>query len=363
MDIIFNLCLHHEELHFVYSVPSLSHYFRLSIVPSNVKTTSLSNKCLGHCSTEFVSSKRQISSHDIDFTFHSLPDLNVTAPTPPLGFSTSLNVKPSIQLKPLDVYICTIELMSLLSALSWDFILPGLVTVASESLVLTIHPVESPATNESVLPAEYAVLGLYQVGVAIAQGNQFYQLDATISIDSSMVGWFEYRSYTGAPQQSPNSSLQRLSPRIGSEVSQLYADSGRIFDPDEKNFLLTYQWDGLVIKSQDIFTVLLDGFAIAAKHNGSHLDAHIPAARSASGDIVLSTWTVGDKADPDMSWGRLKRALLLIWDFLILGYRGRKARFGGFMFELQYKGKNIGAGRLLKFDTGNVSIGATAVDK
>ena len=124
---------------------------------------------------------------------------------------------------------------------------------------------------------------------------------------------------------------------------------GKITDQDDRNFALAFSYDGVRVKAQDIFTVVLDGFAIAAEHNNTDRGAYIPAARSASGDMVLSIWTVGEAGNAEMTWERLKRALIVIWDLLMIGPKGQKARFEGLKFGLEYKGIAIGAGRMLRF--------------
>ena len=237
--------------------------------------------------------------------------------------------------------------MSLLANIPWAYTLPGLVMVASEdtSTDLVLEPCQPE--DESRLRVEYAILGLYQAGLAIAQGGKFYELEASIYEGELKVGRLEFRRGQDALQRS-----SKIHPLILGHTNdtRINADSGIIRDPDNRKFTLTYQWDGVRIKAQDVFTVILDAYAVAAEHNNTELDASVPAARSASGDTVLSTWTVGNVGNPHMTWARLKKALIIIWDLLIIGAPGRKTRFEGFIFWLQYEGKDIGAGRMLRFD-------------
>jgi len=82
---------------------------------------------------------------------------------------------------------------------------------------------------------------------------------------------------------------------------------------------------------------------------------------------VLSTWTVGAKDNPRMSWLRLKRAFLLIWERVVIarggGGRPKPGWFGEFEFEFKYDGVDIGAGRLLRFDAAGNNTHATAAAK
>ncbi|KAL9071459.1 MAG: hypothetical protein Q9161_004176 [Pseudevernia consocians] len=276
---------------------------------------------------------------------------NLTAPTPPPGFSTRLKFNPSVQLKPLEVYICAIELMSLIANIPWIYNLPLTMemTGSDASTEALLHPF--PPFSDSRLQVRYAVTGLLDVGVAIAQKSQFYQLDAALFVGDDEVGWLEFRPKPKRDGIS-NGSVRRLG--SGAAVNDsvtvtVTGDGGKITDEDDRNFVLTFSYDGVRIKAQDIFTVLLDAFAIAAEHNNTDADASIPAARSASGDMVLSTWTVGEAGDAEMTWARLKRALIVIWELLIVGQKGQKPRFEGLMFGLEYKGMAIGAGRMLRF--------------
>lgn len=84
----------------------------------------------------------------------------------------------------------------------------------------------------------------------------------------------------------------------------LNADSGRVADPDDPTFVLTFKFDGVRIKAQDIFTAFLDGFVIAAAFNNKNHNAKIPVARQP----------------------------------------GQKSRFEGLNFGLEYKGKEMGGG-------------------
>lgn len=191
------------------------------------------------------------------------------------------------------------------------------------------------------------------------------QLDAELYMKELKIGWLAFR---------PERATQHESSEAGhaTQLNALYAfnrtamilpNSGRLPDPEDKNFVITFHWDGVRIKSQDIFTAILDSFAIAAEHDNGNLDAYIPAARSASGDTVLSTWTVGEKQNRHMTWRLLKRALFLLWDSLILGFEGKKVKFEGVAFGLEYEGQKIGAGRMLKFDKDGQNVEGILVEK
>ena len=257
--------------------------------------------------------------------------------------------------------------MYILANLHWTTILPRSITMSGQdsSTELALEP--SPASGDYKLQVQHAVLGLYRAGVAIAQGGKFTQLDALLYVKECKVGWLEFRLRShvlhGDSEVDHLTASVSLDSYNSTATTMMRTDSGKVVDPDDKELVITYEWDGIRIKAQDIFTVLLDVFAIAAEHNNTDLDAYVPAARSASGDTVLSTWTVGEKGNPHMTWLHLKRAFILVWDLVIIGGKGKKARFEGFYFGINYEGKEIGAGRILRFDNDGQGVGGSVVEQ
>ena len=110
--------------------------------------------------------------------------------------------------------------------------------------------------------------------------------------------------------------------------------------------------------------MFLDAFANAAPHNNTDPPAGISAARSASGDTVPSTWTVGENGNAQMTWSRLKRALLVVWDFPIIGDGGWKPKSEGMCFDVAYDRLKIREGRILRpDDRGDEGDGGSAAEK
>ena len=215
-------------------------------------------------------------------------------------------------------------------------------------------------SGSSRLQARYAVLGLYIAGVAIAQGSQFYELDVSLFVGEEEVGWFVFRPRSDLLQRSDIDYPPSLESNYANGT--VTADSGVIVDPNDRNFAVTFSFDGVRVKAQDIFTTMLDSFAIAAQYNDTDANAYIPAARSASGDTVLSTWTGGEGEAAKMTWARLAKALFMIWNLVLTSQKG-KARFEGLTFGFDYEGKGIGAGRILRLDNGDEDTGRSAVEK
>ena len=219
-----------------------------------------------------------------------------------------------------------------------------------------------PHSGDSKLQVRYAVLGLYQAGMTIAKDSKYSQLQVSLYVRELKIGSLELRpERKQLLDDSDGRHMMQLNPLdIHNTSSAVMADSGTVVDPLQTNLAITYRMDGVRIKAVDIFTAILDGFTIAAVHDNLDGDAYIPAARSVSGDVVLSTWREGEKGNPDMTWQRLKRALILIWDLLVIG---DKPRLEGFAFALKYDGHAIGGGRLLRFDSDGQSTEESADDE
>lgn len=216
-----------------------------------------------------------------------------------------------------------------------------------------------PLSGDSKLQVQYAVLGLYQAGMTIAQESKYTQLEVSLYVRNLKVGWLELRPER--KQLLDDSDGNHMMPLdIHNTTTAVMADSGTIIDPRQKNFVISYRMDGMRIKAVDMFTAILDGFTIAAVHDNEDIDAYLPAARSANGEVVLSTWGEGGKGNPNMTWQRLKRVLLLIWDLVIIG---DKPKFEGFTFVMLYDGDEIGGGRMLRFNTDGQSTERSADDK
>ena len=251
----------------------------------------------------------------------------------------------------------TMELLCILSNLPWEAKVFKIMEMADINTNVILHPF--PPSRGSRLEVRYGVLGLYQIGIAIAQGNQFYELDASLYVKNLQVGWFDLR-----PRPAKDSNGGSSSPLLSASTNTTpitIPDSGTMIDPTDPNFVVAFTWDHVRIKPQDVYTLFLDAFAIAAPHNNTDPGAGIAAARSASGDTLLSIWTVGENGNAQMTWARLKRALIVVWDLLIIGDVGRKPKFEGMFFDVAYEGVRIAEGRILRLD--NKSNSSSTAEK
>jgi len=291
---------------------------------------------------------------------------NVTAPLPPRGFEAILEFDKNVILRPLEVYLVAIQMMSYIgSNLRWRDLITIPISI-SASIFTTECNIKPVLNRRNRLSVDMAVQGLYQAGVAIAQDGAFHKLRAGLLIRDNLYGEIQFN-----PTTNPVESVVKLHVdpvQVNSTTATtVMADRGQVHDPYDTKFVIAYVFNGKPIKSQDVFTSFLNAMAIAAEHDNWGLNAFVPAAPSAAGEVVLSTWTVGAKDNPRMSWLKLKRAFFIIWERLVIargdGGRPKPGGFGEFEFEFLYDGVKIGAGRLWRFDAAGNSTRATAVAK
>ena len=263
-----------------------------------------------------------------------------------------------VSLRPLEVYDNAVHLMKVLASHGWHRMLERPIVMSSsvdpQAVQVSVYPLMKPGRPTDFLEIDIAVAGLYQAGINIAERNAFYKQDTLMLINDDLRGSvLVYPLHTQGPDFPPPPDFDNYSPEyVGTGLSSptFNVDQGRITDPKDKKFSFTFVYDGVKIRSADVFTF----FAITAKNPDILVNAFVPAAPSASGDVILSTWVVGREKEKDlMTWMRLRRALLMTWGRIVKedGGVGRKPRFEGWTIWMEYDGVQIGAARLLKFDS------------
>lgn len=177
--------------------------------------------------------------------------------------------------------------------------------------------------------------------MAIAAGNKFYKLQASIWMEQDNVGLLECLPKAQYDTYVDNGSVYLEANSSNGLV--MAADRGSIVDPDNPSFKIDYVWDNEKLKAPDVFSSFLDALAIAAEYKDNDVVSEVPAAYSASKDVVFTIWTKGK----NLTWAQIKRALLLIWQKIVIEHQ--RPRFEGFEFGLEFGGEKIGGGRLLKW--------------
>ncbi len=288
------------------------------------------------------------------------------APSKPSGFETILTFLANVPLSPIETYINAVELMAVLSKMGWDSYIKQSTGLSGDNFQTEacVFPT-LPGTGEaSWLPAKYAISGLYKAGVEIAKTQRFQQLIVGLAL-KDIGGHLQSLGYLEFRPKKPKLGLQSYQ-TVETNVTELsYTNISvtappkpRVTDKTDKSFYITYDWNGHKLKSQDLFTAFLNALAIASVHDNDGIKAFVPNAPAASGDVILSTWSSGGPSADKLTWRRVKRAILLVWEEIITGGGKKgKARFEDFDFEIWYipdgrglvNGDKIGGGRVLKF--------------
>lgn len=203
------------------------------------------------------------------------------------------------------------------------------------------------------LETDVAITALYQTAIHIASNNAYYGLEAPFSLNSLHVGtvrFFTIDLTSTKPTFGSNAELAAPGPNPSNAGSR--PDQGYIHDDRDSKFLISYAYDGVKLQSKDVFTAFLNALAISSEHANGDLQAEVAAAPSAGGDVILSTWTVGEDREEKMTWRLLKCALLVLWGRLIIGDESERPRFEGLRFGFVHNGVQIGGGALIKIVEG-----------
>ncbi len=293
---------------------------------------------------------------------NTLPPLRIstlTAPIPPPDFGMEIAFTEETLLPPQEMYTNAIEVMGFFASEPYDADLRfsqarmGNPRFSSEISFITIQP---------ILQYKHVVAALYQVGLIIATENRFYTCHVLLVVREEAAGLMNFqRRPSGVHDEGPVSNMTDFvtltdgTPALSNNT--VVADSGTRVDPTDSRFKIAYEYDGVRIKAADTFTAFLDGLAIAAERHGNEVDAFVNAV-SASGDCAINihAWF-----GQQLSWERLRRALLVIWETLIVGDRYCKGRYEGLDFELVYNGVKIGEGFLLRLSGVSGGSEGTAV--
>ena len=275
---------------------------------------------------------------------------NLTEPTPRPGFKTKLNFDESVMLNPLEVYANAIELMSVLAKIGWTHFIIRSMAMTGRDYATEVALYPKP--RGSSLETDIAVSGLYQACMTIAERKAFYKVHILLLVNDQERGGIIFSPR--GPASTTNVTLLADSAEFAHMNATPPAPlpyGWRIHDPKDKKFTITYMFDNVKIGAKEIFTSFLNALAISAQHANTDLEAYVPVAPSADGEVLLSTWTVAGSQDSMMTWARLKRALLVLWERVVFaGGPHDRPIFEGFEFGLEYDRVKIGAGRLWKFD-------------
>ena len=218
----------------------------------------------------------------------------------------------------------------------------------------------------SILQYKHIVAALYETGVKIASESKYYRCLAMMDVGAVEGGNLTFRPVTPLAHDEtwPLNSTHHvaLAERIPTSRSNVTvgADiSGSVLDPTDSKFELKYTFNGVRIKAAEIFTTFLDALASAAEHDNDATDAYVNGV-GVSGDCTIN---MHELLGRELTWGQLVRALLILWEDVILGrapQNGNRARFEGLEFVFLYDGVRMGEGFVWMLPSVSGGEGGTA---
>ena len=273
---------------------------------------------------------------------------NLTAPETPAGFSIEFVFVQDTPLNGLQMYANMIELIGYWALLPYHDIMRQVFRMTNDvfNMQITVVP-----TQPSRLHFYEAIAGLYQAGTSIAANNLFYKGLVIMRNDEDQIGYLDYNVKAVA-----TNDIRELSQNVSVSTPPV-PDQGTIIDPEDMSMRATYRYNGAKFLARDVFTAFLDGLANIAPNDKDAMCTQFSAISTSRrcSMVVTGENEVGNRG---LTWGRLAVALVFIWEQLLSGQPiGRRPRFEGLDFTIEYAGQLIGRGSLVKLSpSGEVAV-------
>ena len=189
------------------------------------------------------------------------------APEPPRDFEVDINYDTSTILNALAVYSCAIGCMYHFAQLGWDHPLAQSITYWAEDYNVQIGIETTQGSHGSIrLATNHIVIGLYTTMLDVAALSHFCEVHTTLSQHQRKIGRLLIEKRTSATLEQGGTNATNLLVEKGSlQGSALTYPSGRIIDPDQSNFEISYTYSGARLNSKDVFLGVLDALATAAQ--------------------------------------------------------------------------------------------------
>ena len=256
----------------------------------------------------------------------------MTAPEPPADFSIEFGFVQDTPLSGLQMYANMIELMGYWALLPYHDVMQKGFRMTNDvfNMQITVVP-----TQPSRLHYYEAIAGLYQTGTSIAANNLFYKGIVIMRNGGDQIGYLDYNV-----KALSTNDIRGLSLNV-SAFTPPVPDQGTIIDPEDTNMRVTYRYNGDKFLARDVFTAFLDALANIAPNDK---DAMCTQSTAISTSRLCSMVVTG--------------GLVFIWEQLLSGQPiGRRPRFEGLDFSIEYAGQLIGRGSLVKLSpSGEVAV-------
>ena len=251
-------------------------------------------------------------------------------------------------MKPEDLYICALDYLYGLASEGWEETIPSEETAMSEEVNGVKIAYRSLATPEARYQLQYkhVVVGILGTVNAMAKKNLFCFAKTDLSLYRDIFGQLvigrrkpDFLDGTNVF----NVTSSEMAPMRTDTKSRAVNANGRIVDPEDSNFLVSYKMLRASIPCQALFSAALDGMASSAVA-GDHTRCRSLAGASSSGEVTFLI--VGN--DPRTSslvlaYIQVRTVLKLLPTRLY-----ETGRCGVVKFNLTYGGEKIGGGSFFR---------------
>ncbi len=215
--------------------------------------------------------------------------------------------------------------------------LAALDVTKTPGLNLAIHLIKLP--NRDLLEPGHLILGLRSAVFNMAGRKPgFYRCMAFVKLWDFQIGRMVVMPDPDFISSNSGSSVFNASiDGVAYQAkSNLTATSGTITDPQDSHFTISWQYEGVDIPVDDLFTTIIDAQTAVAEYNiADECDQIIGQGISTKTMFHITRLAAG----PKLRCGRIMRALILMSD-VILAY----AKYAEMGFMLKDSGVDIGRG-------------------
>lgn len=231
------------------------------------------------------------------------------------------------------------------------------------------------------IPIEYAVRALYEMSMRMAQEKRYFLQWGRIFVRGTQRGIIQFQQPTDRTDydyqirgtepleitNSNNISTSEVDTLTESSASAALLaeddiDEGKIFDSEDRQLMISFKFVGPRIAGSEVFTSILKALAMATEHRQDEVGASIVTYSASLKTSLLIHHQDSPRAHyrQGMTWRVLARALLMIWEQLVMGNmpgrRRRPPRYENLEFEVYRKGEKVGVGDLASVSKPNLGI-------
>lgn len=209
-------------------------------------------------------------------------------------------------------------------------------TSQKHNVAIYVHNPARP--GGSILEQGHVMRGVYDGVIAMSEDRRFQSVAIEMFMVDQPIGkvfvtrWFQSTESSSNASMIARGDAGALGPEVlnNSTIQSSGDDHGRYIDPVTKDMSIVYDWNTPRIKSNDIFTVLMEGIMII-HHDGAFLPFDHLNAVSATGRCTMNIHKIG----PGKS--RLRGISAATFMFMLASMIVQQRRFENLEFSLEWK--------------------------